>query len=266
LLPQAVVAMPHLVVANTQIQFNDGGVFAGNANMTFDKTAGNITLGNLLIQTNNANVNPLLTDTNSFTSTTRPNPGRIGVGAGYGGDWGTTNDTQNRTRNARLAVVDRVLGSGAGNTTFASAVNWFETAAEFYAVNDSGTRITDTTAFGAGRFGLNLWGPSAFGNTSNGVHLVASYNALGAAVNIGNTTVGNANVLSAVGTAGSVQVNSGSQANLAISMLSGSTKSWHHGNLGWQRLQCYVRINTHSAWQRVSDTQPRSAKQHLVNC
>ena len=209
--------------SDTQIQFNDSGSFAGNAAMTFDKTTGNIQQGNLRIITNNAGQNPILTSIQSFVSTTRPNPGRIGIGSGYNQDWAITYDVNNRWRNARLAVVDRVLGSGAGNTTFSSSVNYFETASEFYAVNDSGSRVTDSTAFGAGRFGLQLWGPGAYGNTSNATHLLASYSALGAAVNIGNTTVGNANVVSAVASTNTIQVNTGSAANLAISTTASST-------------------------------------------
>jgi hypothetical protein len=38
--------------ANTQVQFNDGGVMGANANLTFDKTTGNLTVGSNVVAVN----------------------------------------------------------------------------------------------------------------------------------------------------------------------------------------------------------------------
>ena len=69
--------------ANTQLQFNDGGAFAGNAAMTFDKTSGNIVLGN--IYHNNLSIIPGGVVPNAAI-TGNTNPSRLIIGNAYAGN------------------------------------------------------------------------------------------------------------------------------------------------------------------------------------
>jgi hypothetical protein len=54
--------------ANTQIQFNDAGVFGGNAGFTFDKTTGNIALPNNISIAGNINTVTNITTTGNITT------------------------------------------------------------------------------------------------------------------------------------------------------------------------------------------------------
>jgi len=84
--------------ADTQIQFNTGGVFAGNAAMTFNSATGNITQGNIV--TNGSQIQGLT----AFNSSTGQNPGRIIIGDGYNGNTSVDVDASNKERATRLAV------------------------------------------------------------------------------------------------------------------------------------------------------------------
>jgi hypothetical protein len=70
--------------SNTQIQFNDGSVFAGNANMTFDKTTGNVVLGNIVTNTNNIQTVGAIDYANATAAATTV-PWRIVMGNAYNG-------------------------------------------------------------------------------------------------------------------------------------------------------------------------------------
>jgi len=112
--------------ANTQLQFNDGGAFAGNAAMTFDKTNGNIGFGNLVIGNigTSGTFYNVFTNKNTFlgNSATQPSNARILMGSGRSGDWGTTPDLNNNTRNARVVISDEYIKADNGVRTSELAI------------------------------------------------------------------------------------------------------------------------------------------------
>jgi hypothetical protein len=106
--------------ANTQIQFNDGGAFAGNAAMTFSNTTGNISFGNLVIGntgTTGTHYN-VITSKNAFVgnTTVSPSPARVLIGNGRNGDWSasTNADPFNNGRNTRVMVSDAIIKTDNG--------------------------------------------------------------------------------------------------------------------------------------------------------
>jgi hypothetical protein len=104
--------------ANTQIQFNDGGAFAGNALATFDKVTGNITLGNIVVAPNSQMETVSAYSGNSSVR----NPGQITVGDGYGGNITNTTFLTNNARGARALSYDQYIkvDNGFRNTQLAS--------------------------------------------------------------------------------------------------------------------------------------------------
>jgi hypothetical protein len=118
--------------ANTQIQFNDGSTFAGNAQMTFNKTTGNVAFGNLIIQTTNPNNAVVLTNTNTLDATARPLLERIAIGSGFDGDFGNTGDYLNTTRNSAVTTMNRWNQGNTTNSTSMvgqSTATWFNNTA-----------------------------------------------------------------------------------------------------------------------------------------
>ena len=91
--------------ANTQIQFNNAGAFAGNAAMTFNNTTGNVTLGNIVVA-----LNQQLETVSAFSGNSSVrNPGQITVGDGYGGNITNTTYLSSSARGARLLSYDQYV-------------------------------------------------------------------------------------------------------------------------------------------------------------
>jgi hypothetical protein len=92
--------------SNTQVQFNDGSVFSGNANLTFDKVTGNFTAGNIVT------VGSVINNKNAWSYTPANtllsiNNSRIVVGNAWDGNAAVQYDPSNITRGSRLAVIDK---------------------------------------------------------------------------------------------------------------------------------------------------------------
>ena len=106
--------------ANTQLQFNNGGAFAGNVAMTFNNVTGNIGFGNLLIGNTGTSGTfyNVLTNPNAYlgNTTTMPLNSRILVGSGRNGDWGATTaaDFNSNARGARMVVADAYIKTDTG--------------------------------------------------------------------------------------------------------------------------------------------------------
>ena len=102
--------------ADTQLQFNNAGAFAGNAAMTFNVATGNIALQGLKIPGNSTTTTTTqLTTTVPYTPTSSsslPVLGRILIGDGYFGNAYTTTSIQGRS--ARVALQQSTSFSGAG--------------------------------------------------------------------------------------------------------------------------------------------------------
>jgi len=206
--------------ANTQLQFNDAGSFAGNAAMTFDNTTGNISFGNLVIGNIGSsgtfynvitNKNPLLGN-----SSTMPSNARILMGSGKSGDWSTTADIGSNGRNSRLAVADE------------------------YIKTDNGVRIAEIYAAGY----ANLNGSTTYGSANSnsriqgivsdlyvyGGNIVATSPFDVRSVSVGTSVgtganVGNANISGLVGTSSYITVYPGSVAGNTFSVLAGTTNT-----------------------------------------
>jgi hypothetical protein len=76
---------------STQVQFNDGGNFAGNVGFTFDKTSGNLAIPNK-VSANNANIGNVLITSNGIST------------PGYYGDITGGNLFSAYTMNASIAI------------------------------------------------------------------------------------------------------------------------------------------------------------------
>jgi len=111
-----IVASGNAAGSNTQIQYNDGGVFAGNAAMTFDNTTGNVTMANLIVNTLSAGGATLggnatrLNTSNAFSGTyanlTGLQSGQMVIGNGYFGNLNLNNTPFNAAKGAKLLVWD----------------------------------------------------------------------------------------------------------------------------------------------------------------
>jgi hypothetical protein len=195
--------------SNTQIQYNNGGAFAGNSALTFNNTTGNIGLGNLVVNLNNINTANTLT----FTSATVNNPARILVGNAVGGNSAVAMDFFNRERNTRLAVWDYVA-RGDGNVPATEAT--FQQDVELTAniASNSTTRLTATQSImhiGGGSSGFQSLHPSAFAITGHQGGVWAG--------TLGNIAVGNTNLAAAAGFQAIIAANTGATIGNAVSFL-----------------------------------------------
>jgi hypothetical protein len=190
--------------ADTQIQFNDASAFAGNAQMTFSKTTGNAAFGNLVIKSTSPNSAAVITNVNAINASARPLLGRIAIGSGFDGDWGSTGDYLATTRNSAVTSMNRFSQSSASNTAAmigTSVATWFD--------NSSGATITgagNTRGLTIDTFytGANRWG---------------TQNSTGAITNIGlrvNTVAGNGTSGGSVGTLIGSSLQVGTASNNAV--------------------------------------------------
>lgn len=203
--------------ANTQIQFNDGGSFAGNAVMTFDKATGNVTLGNIRIQNTNVwMTNPGWPQANATFA-----GGRYLFGAGNAGSFtSTADDIGQNMRNSRMVVFDR----------FTAVDNGFRKSM-FSAV--SLADLNGATTYGANN--LSRVG-SINGDVilSNGVTTNSQFNmfrGVGGVVWLGTAAnVGNVSVSTAAGVVGAMVVQAGSNIGTAVGVASGMTNNTNTAN------------------------------------
>jgi hypothetical protein len=131
--------------SNTQLQFNNGGVFAGNAAMTFNNTTGNIVLGNIVTNTNNMQTVGAIDYANA-TAAAVTVPWRIVMGNAYNGIANsavvnTTPGTLTSPMNSpRLLVSDLVTVPNNGmRVNEAAFVNWVIPTAN---ISNNSTRFT----------------------------------------------------------------------------------------------------------------------------
>jgi hypothetical protein len=191
--------------SDTQIQFNDGGVFAGNAQATFSKTTGNVSFGNLVIQTTNPNNAAVITNLNTLDATARPLLERIAIGAGFDGDFGNTGDYLSTSRNSAVTVMNRWNQGNVSNTTAMvgqSALTWFNNTAganitsagnargmqidTYYTGSRWGTQGTTSTLPYRG-FSVNTFGGNGVSGGSVGTLVGA---AITAGTNSNNASIG----------------------------------------------------------------------------
>jgi hypothetical protein len=191
--------------ANTQIQFNDGSAFAGNTNMTFDKTGGNITLGNIVyngLQVTPGGQQPNVA-ANAYTSTS--NPFRQYIGTGY---YGNTNITNVVALNAGNTVTSfgagsRILQADGWTMTSAPAryagmtlMNWTTITANISNTTTAAAAygLTNSIVIGGGP-SANTYTPATALNIAS---MTTTLNA-GAGTNANASAVGNTTLSHAIG-------------------------------------------------------------------
>jgi hypothetical protein len=99
--------------ANTQIQYNNAGVLAGNAAMTFNNATGNTQIGNLIIGSLGSGnvgagqqINTVGNNAGIYSTSTQFGNGQIVIGNGYFGNLFLNNLNAQATRGAKVAVWD----------------------------------------------------------------------------------------------------------------------------------------------------------------
>jgi hypothetical protein len=143
------------------------------------------------------------------------------VGSGYLGDWSTTYDYSFNTRSARFLVMD-ALQANSGSNLFSTSSRYQELNATLYAINNTGSRVTDNTQISAARGEVYLFGPNAWGNTANNGTFVNNYSGILASARVGDGNT-SANVVAVTGSLSSVSIQANGNANIGVSYLSAMT-------------------------------------------
>jgi len=209
--------------SNTQIQFNNGNAFAGNAAMTFNTATGTVTLGN--ITTNNLALNTVLAnvDLGNVTANANVTPWRITVGNLYNGSPSsiyapTSPGLTTSAFNPRLLISDLVyIGNSTQRMQELTVNNWYVANANITNTVNRYSGLRTEVMFGGGPSGNTISSSPLFGGfgTTSQVYI-------GAGTNANLTAVGN---ITANSTAGfhsafnGIQVNVGSTANLIAGQL-----------------------------------------------
>ena len=169
--------------SNTQIQFNNAGVLAGNANVTFDVSTGNLDTYNNRLTTGNVTTTVQPFD-DSVVSGTVVNPGRIIFGTGVNGNLTAAMDASNWLRGSLFLVNQNVTKGDNGRRLAGAAVDIPVTLSANLA--NASTRVT------ASRHSLTIGGANVYGMTSTNVNAWPSaVNAQVTAGTNGNVIVGN---------------------------------------------------------------------------
>jgi hypothetical protein len=204
--------------ADTQIQFNNGGVFAGNAAMTFNSATGNITQGNIV--TNGSQIQGLT----AMNVSTGQNPGRIIIGDGYNGNTSVDVDATNKERATRLAVWGSHTQGSETVQSSGLAVTEMVTLTGNTNAGSNGSRMyAATQALFVGGGASAFVRPEAFAYTTGG--LIGALN-IGSS---GNVLVGNTVVTAGATVIGGISVNAGGTLTNGIGVH--STASTQGGNL-----------------------------------
>ena len=205
--------------ATTQLQYNNAGSFAGNAAMTFDNTTGNVTLGNIVVNTNQIQT-VATANIAATTASGQTTPWRVLLGNAYNGNTNsayssTSPGTVQSPLNApRLLVADFVTLPDSG-MRFQEHTNyiWANLSAN---IANTGTRFSvqrNEMTIGGGTAGYGITAtstPTLLLGTSTQINLGAGTNANLSLIGNITTTAGT------TGTFSGVAVNNYSTANVII--------------------------------------------------
>lgn len=189
--------------SDTQIQYNDGGAFGGNAAMTFNDTTGNIGLGNLII--NAQQVQTIANANVALSSSIVPNPGRVVLGTGYNGNISPAYDVSNGGRSARFMISDTYQISD-GNSQVRGAVvqNYYQLTGN---VTSTNSRLGGFASY------FNIGGGTGANTISGGatsLAAVAGVPQIGGGTSGNLTGMGNTIVQYVSGVSGIPLINTGS--------------------------------------------------------
>jgi hypothetical protein len=217
--------------ANTQLQFNDGGAFAGNAAMTFNNTTGNITLGNTVY--NALSVVPGGVVPNN-TPTAASTPSRMVIGQGFNGNtnaaynivvqspagtgtsvrllqsdvFNTANSIAGQARLGGIAAQNYyILNANIANTVSNSVVN----NAQFTAIVGGNTALTN--------------GYTNYSTSQQAVQGITNTVVIGSGNFPNLSAVGNTRVSYVRGQTNTVQLQFGSNIDMAIGTVSSITQT-----------------------------------------
>ena len=205
--------------SDSQIQYNNGGAFGGNVAMSFDDTTGNITLGNIVVNTNQIET-VSVANLAATTASGQTTPWRILVGDAYNGN---TNSAYSSTSagtiasalNAPRLLVSDFVSVPNNGMRFQEHTNyvWANLSAN---VSNTSTRIgvqRNEITVGGGTSGYTITATNTASmilSTSNQINLGAGTNANLSLVGNITTTAG------AMGSFNGVTVNNYSTANIIV--------------------------------------------------
>ena len=178
--------------SNTQIQFNDGGTFAGNAQMTFNKTTGLITLGNVTVSNLALNTASANFDTANVSTFQTSVPWRITVGNLYNGVANSIYSGANpgnalARMSPRVFVSDLInVGNNNQGTAQFGTQTWYTATANITNTNNRYTGTRTEVMFGGGSAGNTFTGSVPFGQSTQSLQTW-----IGAGTNANLSLVGN---------------------------------------------------------------------------
>jgi len=223
-----IVASSNAAGSNTQIQYNNGNAFAGNALMTFDQTVGNVTLSNLVIGTNSANdanlggLSTRINTTSDFNgingNATAFSAGQMIIGNGWYGNLNLLNIAGSGARAGKLTLWNsaNVTEPATGGIRYGSlGIASQVTIANLTNANTVIRGIGSSLTIGGGS------GANTFASTAQGISQSTAFQGVLNVGNVGGTapTVGNVTLNGVTGTSGQIFVYAGSTANNAAGLL-----------------------------------------------
>jgi hypothetical protein len=207
--------------ANTQLQFNNAGSLAGNSNMTFDVTSGNVVVGNIYY--NGLNIVPGGQGPNVLP-TGNTNPSRLVIGQGYNGNlnWAFNQNTPGFPNGSGPGA--RVLISDTYNYSSSSgATRLMPLTLQNYVVLTA--NVSGSNAVAQGAFFSTMIGGGASANTGY-VNSTSAFTGLSVNPIVGYTqnanlsAVGNTSVSFVLGIRTGPTVNYGSNADVVMGVIS----------------------------------------------
>ena len=215
--------------SNTQIQFNNNDILAGNVAMTFDTVTGNIGMGNLIIGssvTGAANVggqaqriNTAVPYTGLLSTATAFGNGQILIGNGYFGNLNVGLSLATSPRAAKVYVWDSANIADPTNVgiryTGISATPYMQLTGNISNTNSVLNGMNTLVAVGGGPSG-NTWT-----NATNSLAIQGASGAVFVGQSNPSIALGNTQITSATGFSGRVLVFSNSTANTAMGVNTG---------------------------------------------
>ena len=203
--------------ANTQLQFNNAGSLAGNSNMTFDVTSGNVVVGNIYY--NGLNIVPGGQGPNVLP-TGNTNPSRLVIGQGYNGNlnWAYNQNTPGFASGSGPGA--RVLISDTYNySSSTAATRLTPLALQNYVVLTANVTGSNNITQGAAVFTMIGGGASAntaYVNSSSAFHGLSVTPAVGYTQNANLSAVGNTSISFMTGIRTGPTVNYGSNVDVVM--------------------------------------------------
>ena len=210
--------------ANTQLQFNNAGSLAGNSNMTFDVTSGNVVVGNIYY--NGLNIVPGGQGPNVLP-TGNTNPSRLVIGQGYNGNlnWAYNHFTPGFASGtgpgARVLISDTYNYSSSTDATRITPIT-----SQNYVVltaNVTGSNVVCQGALFSTMIGGGASANTAYVNSSTAFQGLGVTPIVGYTQNANLSAVGNTSISFMTGIRTAPTINYGSNVDVVIGVYSAPT-------------------------------------------